>query len=156
MQLSRNTFEKLNARPSLLSTLSRSAGQRRKGGLQHRTHGVWMAYIHRQHGHRQRPSFYLQTCKHHTATQMCSCLPPSRLSAFITGRPLTPENFFRTEAPPAPRPAPACCLSQLARDLSHRVLPGARCQALPFRRWLGRGRQQVVQEVGSSSCTTTC
>lgn len=89
----------------------------------------------------------------HTATRLCSCHPPSRLSAFITGRPLTQDNFFPIEVSSAPTPAPACCLSYSFPlpppwDLipCHRVFLCARGQTLPLGHWLGRGRQPVGQE----------
>ena len=102
----------------------------------------------------------LYTCKGASTTRSHLDLLVS--SAFITGRPLTWDNLFPTEVPPAPTSAPACCFSypfpfSPPWDLSpcHWVLLRARCQALPFGCWLGSGRQQVVQEGGSSSCAAT-
>lgn len=126
MLLPRNTFEKLNTRPLLHSALSRSEGQRRKGGLQHRTRGVGMEYIHSQHGHRQTSlvvAFMQAPCSHSDVL-----MSPSQQTFCFHYWTITLDNFFWTEAPPAPRPAPACCLSQPSRDLSHSpfLMPSAR------------------------------
>lgn len=106
-----------------------------------------MVCIHRWHVHGQRASLLAKVQAPHTRSHLDLLM----LSAFFTGRPLTQDNFFPTEVPPAPTSAPACCFSYPLPppwDLNscHWVLLCARCQAFSFGRRLGSGRQQAVQE----------
>lgn len=121
--------------------LSRSKGQRRrKGELQHRARG-------------HVDGVYPQMARARARSTAHSPLDLLMPSAFFTGRPLTQDNFFPTEVPPAPTSAPACCFScpfafPPPWDLNpcHWVLLWARYQAFFFGLRLSSGRQQGVQE----------